>query len=376
MNEIACQRTGQADNSRLDLEDTSLDGNYFQDFGMEFNGEEDLVNTFIDMEAPALIGGAIQNANTRAVSVENDLDISTSSNTQTKTKKKDAVIKGPSRRKKRPKGKPRRPLCGYNIFFQKHSKEIQATTAFKDLGRIMGERWKALTEEERAVYEKEAEYDVVRFRKEMDIYEKKRKERLCPTLELGLKDDIENLTGANYRIDASQPTLPNFQSPPGWFAAPATSIFPGFAPSVVPSIPSNNNIASRDYVPTPSPTPGLHVPGQFLGPAPFTAALPQGSEISLPDVNGATRKYRVVYACYRMTQKEANGYMAQFAAVTKAAMPQSPSPRPLSHSHPLKSPHVPGSTFLNPAVLPYHPTPHSAPVASAGDSNSVAPWPK
>jgi len=378
-------QTGQADNGRqLDLEDASFDENYFQDLGMEFNGVEDLVNTFIeDTEAPAHSGGAADSGSARGVfPVEDDLDTSTSPTPQKATKKKNGVIKGPSRRKKRPKGKPRRPLCGYNIFFQKNSKEIQATTAFKDLGRIMGERWKALTEEEKSVYEKEAEKDVVRFRKEMDIYEKKRKERLCPTLGSMSTDDIQKSIGFNYRTDGSQASALNFYAPPGWSAAPASTIFPGLAPSATPNIPSHN-VVSRDYLPPPpSPNPVLHVPGQYLGPAPITAALPQGPEISLPDGTGAPRKYRVVYACYRMTQQEANDYMARFAAVTSTATPPSSIPSPPSQTpHPTPHPPPPSphaarpATLLNPTVSPYHNTPHFAPSGSSGDSRLAVPWP-
>ena len=351
----AAGQTGQVDCDRLDIEDASFDGDSFQDFGMEFGGHEDLVNTFIDTEAPAVIGGASRNESSQdAVPVEDDLDTSTSSSQQ---KNKAGVFKGPSRRKKRPKGKPRRPLCGYNIFFQKHSKEIQATTLFKDLGKIMGERWKALTDEEKAVYEKEAEKDVVRFRREMDIYEKKRKERLCPPFGSPSKDDNSSIM-ENYRTDLSQASRPNFQVPPGWSAAPASSFFGGFVPSATPLPNSSTFIVSGDHGPPPLPSPGLHVPGQFVGPMPNSAALPRGAEISLPDATGATRKYRVVYACYRMTQQEANEYMARFAAATATATPQPFTVSSLPQTYPPRSPRASRPTFFIPAVPP---SPHNTP---------------
>jgi hypothetical protein len=270
------------------------------------------------------------------------------------------------RRKKRNKGRPRRPLCGYNIFFQRHAKEIQDSTPFKDLGRVMGERWKRLNDEERAVYEKEAEKDVIRFRKEMDLFEKKRKERLCPSTP-------SSASTVQYHNPPS-PVLPrptpttsfatSLQPPPGWAAMPT-------APSMAgPGQPPSTSFSPINFGPHPLPTTGLPVPGQFVGTPHPSMALPQGAEIKLPDHSGATQKYKVVYACYRMTQEEANDYMARFAAVAGGSQPlppmyaqgasmdaaPHPPPSPSPASVPPGSPHVVrpthGVSLQHPAMSP------------------------
>ena len=358
----------------VDLETASFDGDDFAELGMEFGGHEDIVNTFLD-DAEAHAGMDSPPHNTEdyqaaAQATAQDIPISTStaSSTTPETpasaskdgKKMDAAIKGPSRRRKRPKGKPRRPLCGYNIFFQRHSKEIQATTPFKDLGRIMGERWKALSEDQRAVYEKEAEKDVIRFRREMDIYEKKRRERLCPSSPKNIKSFYP---GSGSVTSAAA----NLKPPPGWSATNAGSLLGGPDPHSHSSM----KTFSPHQGPPALPSTGLHVPGQFVGSPPPTMALPQGTEITLPDATGVSRKYRVVYACYRMTQKEANDYMARFAALTagwhpSAAAPApppaaspvtlpAPSPQTFPQAvHPPPSPQMSHPTFAHP---PHHPAP-------------------
>ena len=334
---------------------------------MEF-GNEDIVNTFLDTEAPPALSpqnnhkkedpkeGVTKDSAADKTAAASPNTTSTTASSGGGKNKKDGAIKGPSRRRHRPKGKPRRPLCGYNIFFQRHSKEIQPTTAFKDLGRIMGERWKALSEEERAVYEKEAEKDVIRFRREMDAYEKRRQERLRTP-----KSPLGGQTGSFYANPGVVPSA-NLKPPPGWSASNAGSLFghvhpPGPLPS-----PSSNSMFSVNQGPQQLPSTVLHVPGQFVGPPPPTMALPQGTEITLPDTTGVARKFRVVYACYRMTENEANDYMARFAAITTTwhpgAVPHAPHPPPSPQSFaravPPPSPH----TFQ--AIVPPPPSPQTS----------------
>lgn len=361
----------------VDLETASFDGDDFAELGMEFGGHEDIVNTFLDdSEAHAVMDSSpdplLHNKedSQAAQATSQDIPISTpaASSTTHDTpasaskdgKKKDAAIKGPSRRRKRPKGKPRRPLCGYNIFFQRHSKEIQATTPFKDLGRIMGERWKALSEDQRAIYEKEAEKDVIRFRREMDIYEKKRRERLFPSSPKNIKSFYP---GSGTVTSAAA----NLKPPPGWSATNASSLLGDADPHAHSSM----TMFSPHQGPPALPSTGLHVPGQFVGSPPPTMALPQGTEITLPDATGVSRKYRVVYACYRMTQNEANDYMARFAALTTGWHPSARAPAPPPAASPVTHPAPSPQTFpqaVHPPPSPQmsrptfaHPPPHPAP---------------
>jgi hypothetical protein len=300
---------GEEESARFeaDFETSSFDGD-FEALGMEFR-HEDIVNTFIEAEA---LKQEEQKGDGQDSKAEGNVG-----DTNQKKRKKEGKVKGPSRRRKRDKGRPRRPLCGYNIFFQRHSKEIQGTTQFKDLGRIMGERWKLLCEEERSVYEKEAEKDVMRFRREMDVYEKMRKERLCPPK---LPPDLTKTSSTNLSTNAPSSSI---LSGPMWTASAGGAILPsGFAPFTAP--------LTEGFAPA-SPTfrapNALPVPGQPVGTPPSTVALPHGTEIMLPDCFGVSRKYKVIYACYRMTEKEAHEYMARFASVTanhQRPMQQSP----------------------------------------------------
>jgi hypothetical protein len=94
-----------------------------------------------------------------------------------------------SRRKKKPKGMPKRPLSAYNLYFQsERAKIIDAANTgdgasggkigFEDLGKIIGKKWRVLTEEDRKTYDKLAEIDSVRYRKEMEAYNQIKTKRL------------------------------------------------------------------------------------------------------------------------------------------------------------------------------------------------------
>jgi hypothetical protein len=85
-----------------------------------------------------------------------------------------------SRRKKKAKGMPKRPLSAYNLYFQAQRTKIIAERqgfgddergiGFEELGKIVGRLWRELGNAEKKVYEKLAEKDGERYRKEMDAY--------------------------------------------------------------------------------------------------------------------------------------------------------------------------------------------------------------
>lgn len=48
--------------------------------------------------------------------------------------------------------------------------------SFQDVGRQCGEKWRSLTDEEKAPYVKKAEVDKARYQREMEAYKKKQAE--------------------------------------------------------------------------------------------------------------------------------------------------------------------------------------------------------
>lgn len=104
-----------------------------------------------------------------------------------------------SRRKKKLKGMPKRPLSAYNLYFQaeraiilaRQEREGGPRIGFEGLGKIIGKRWKDLSNAEKKMYEGLAEKDSERYRKEMEeyhnmknkkIHEQEQRECAIPTL--------------------------------------------------------------------------------------------------------------------------------------------------------------------------------------------------
>lgn len=92
-----------------------------------------------------------------------------------------------SRRKKKPKGMPKRPLSAYNLYFQAERTKIIANQqegngpriGFEGLGKIIGKQWRDLSSEKKKEYAKLAEKDSERYRKEMDAYHEKKAKRFA-----------------------------------------------------------------------------------------------------------------------------------------------------------------------------------------------------
>lgn len=106
-------------------------------------------------------------------------------NTQDKSKKA----------RKKPKDKPKRPLSAYNIFFKeersrileeipkndskddqeeesgrKRKKRPHGKIGFESLAKVIGKRWKELPPEKAEYYKKKASEDMLRYKREMEVY--------------------------------------------------------------------------------------------------------------------------------------------------------------------------------------------------------------
>jgi HMG (high mobility group) box len=110
---------------------------------------------------------------------------------------KQPLAKGPSRRaagkKKKQKasgsmlkmGLPKRPLSSYNLFFAaervrvyEHAAANDQRVSFEELGKIIGKRWRALSDVDRKIYDEQADKEVERYREERRKYEEARRERI------------------------------------------------------------------------------------------------------------------------------------------------------------------------------------------------------
>lgn len=84
-----------------------------------------------------------------------------------------ATRKPKSTRKKKDPNSPKRPLSAY-MWFAHHNRDIVKSEnpgiSFGGVGKLLGERWKALSAEEKQPYQAEAETDKKRYQEEMANY--------------------------------------------------------------------------------------------------------------------------------------------------------------------------------------------------------------
>ncbi|GKY97077.1 hypothetical protein MPSEU_000666200 [Mayamaea pseudoterrestris] len=197
--------------------------------------------------------------------------------TITKAESKASIHHGPSsRRTKKKKGMPKRPLSAYNLFFQKERVRIyeqsSGRVSFEELGKTIGQRWKSLSEEDRREYDDLAEGEVNRYRVERDAYDDMRRK----TLEY--RDTDHDL---HDKLDSS-PWLTDGETKEG------------------DSLATSQRSSKR--------APYLFKPHDVDAPLPHTS-LPPGMLVSLRDPDGREQSYKIEYKCFRMTRKDAEEYM-------------------------------------------------------------------
>jgi hypothetical protein len=301
-----------------------------------------------------------------------------------------------SRRKKKPKGMPKRPLSAYNLYFQAERTKIIANQqegngpriGFEGLGKIIGKQWRDLSSADKKDYEKLAEKDSLRYRKEMDTYhemkakrfaeEDRRAEEQTPVLSriASSTNSARASFDANFmKQQGSLQMVPIGEAfgnsillthPPKSMVSAISSLPPGTAsisyrpihieqPSSPPrhglqhrnildALNSRSNIgAVQDaspplYFSQPAGARRSELPrydGVALGPDAATVVgaprnnncpMPPGMEVVLSDRNGIDRKYRVQYTCYSMTRQNANKYIESLTGANSNAI--APRSRP------------------------------------------------
>ncbi|KAG7347176.1 HMG high mobility group box-containing protein [Nitzschia inconspicua] len=299
----------------------------------------------------------------------NSEELTTSTNSNTNSENKPMA-----KRKKKPKGMPKRPLSAYNLFFQAQRPKIQAEReggdengpriGFEELGKIIGKLWRDLDSAEKKVYEKLADKDGERYRKEMDAYNEMKNKRyeeeanrplsacatstmvVAPALDVskyghGTSSHLPSPHHQRYISNVPSESGPQEGSGAHGFvfgsdhkAAPPSATLsynPMDAPqqnngSSQPSPAQNLRRTISQGVPYPpvgpngvtqlrNPSSSAPSPFNFDGSDPTAIAnanyfpLPPGMEIVLSDSQGVDRKYRVHYTCYSMTREAAHQYL-------------------------------------------------------------------
>jgi hypothetical protein len=207
----------------------------------------------------------------------------------TAVENKASIHHGPSvsRRIKRKKGMPKRPLSAYNIFFQKERVRIyescsEGRVSFEDLGKTIGQRWKSISDKDRHEYDRLADAEVARYRIERDAYDAIQRKTL----------ECKGDDGSDHEFTALRDPLPS------------NLLYDVNEPSAPSTGDSNSEAKDSTYYFQP------HDPDGQLPPT----SLPPGMQVTLRDSDGREQSYKIVYKCYRMTRKDAEAYMARLNA--------------------------------------------------------------
>ena len=250
-----------------------------------------------------------------------------------------------SRRRKKPKGFPKRPLSGYNIFFKEERVKVleecndrraaisiddvhDATTkidrssvSFQELGKIVGKRWKTLSDEDRRRFESLADQDNLRYRSEMDDYNDAKRKRNEEKSLRTIEDDVD---------DTTQPSISNSSWSTMVLTRPS-EIYPSFYPYSRSNQPTrDNNQSIAQYWQRTENASNDNSSVQAAEPV-FSYPIPPGTELTLPDHQGIERNYQVQYNFFKMTRRDAEIYMAQLAqtpTVTPYGFTDYPPPPP------------------------------------------------
>lgn len=268
-----------------------------------------------------------------------------------------------TRRKKKPKGMPKRPLSAYNLFFQSERTKIQEVAqgtgekiGFEGLGKIIGKKWKELTAVERKMYDKLADKDTQRYRAEMETYndlktkkieEQERIASSAPLVETSF--DQENFQrsfdGDTFSRQPSSTTeqMLVVAAPAQGLAISSHEEFSRIHAMTAPEASATFSGPPRQQQVERAPVDGMSsiayhsqydsgiqriatshgaqqmsVPSPPQGaervPTPSSFHMPPGMEIVLSDRTGQDRKYKVKYTCYSMSRDAARKYIESMGA--------------------------------------------------------------
>jgi hypothetical protein len=194
---------------------------------------------------------------------------------------------------KKPKDAPKRCLSAYNYFFSKERHRVYAESGeragFSRLGKIIGHRWKSLTDDQRRPYEIMAEKDIDRYREERKIYDDARRRKYGRSL---YRSPSSVTTASTLSDDLQHPSPIRVSS----------ALHPA-----LDSVRRQHHFANH-----PPPPPTVYTPqaimsdhhhnGQYLNVGGQCVGQMQQQQY-------AQQNPQVQYACVRMTREKAQEYM-------------------------------------------------------------------
>ncbi|MCH98748.1 FACT complex subunit SSRP1-like, partial [Trifolium medium] len=119
---------------------------------------------------------------------------SNSKASSSKKKSKDADEDGKKRKPKKKKdpNAPKRALSGFMFFSQMERENIKKTNpgiSFTDVGRVLGEKWKKMSVEEKEPYEAKARVDKIRYKDEISGYKNQQAQPQPMNIDSGNESD-------------------------------------------------------------------------------------------------------------------------------------------------------------------------------------------
>ena len=200
-----------------------------------------------------------------------------------------------STHQKKTVGMPKRPLSAYNIFYKRERPRLLQESAehvgYKDLGRIIGKRWRTLNDEERRECERLAEKEVIHYRREMKVYkatQSKKETESSPDEEKTMDEFLEK--------DSKQEQTTQHQKSQHASNSPGGMGLSNQFFSLKKAIVTDGKLSSSA---------GSTVSPDFD----VNAMIPPGSEYFFTDVYGYEQKYQINYICYKMARSQARKYV-------------------------------------------------------------------
>lgn len=221
-----------------------------------------------------------------------------------------------SRRKKKAKGMPKRPLSAYNLFFQRELSLILRggqRLSFEDLGKIIGKRWRDLPSSDREEHENLVLQEIIRYREEVEEYNSVKRKRIANMDKL---PEHARESFANEHISFSELCAEEYgcysgergglplrasRHPVPFPNMVASHPLPHYPGETSGSGPFPRLVPSAGVVPVPHSA--LLAPSPATDPSLFS--IPSGREVLLPDRDGSQRKYKLQYTCYIMPRTTA-----------------------------------------------------------------------